>query len=214
MQRIHRLQFFLGQINVVQFLQEPPVNLRLFVDFIHRITFVERFGNGKNTTVGRIDQFFVNLLNGNFFLVAYKTVHSDADHPDSFLNGFFERPANRHDFAYRLHRTSKVFRYSGKFIQIPTRNFADDVVKGGFKGGSGDFGNLVFQLVQSITQAQLGRNESQRITGCFRCQGRRARQPGIYLNHPVIFRIRIERILNITFADNSDVTDDLDGQRT
>ena len=37
------------------------------------------------------------------FVITYETVHSLTDHTKAFLDDFFERATDRHDFTYRFH---------------------------------------------------------------------------------------------------------------
>ena len=94
----------------------------------------------------------------------------------------------------------------------PARDFANDVVERRFEAGGRALGDVVFQLVQAVSEAQFRRDEGQRITGRFGRQRRRTAQPGVHLDHAVVFRVRVEGVLHIAFADDPDVPDDLDRQ--
>ena len=97
------------------------------------------------------------------FLVFNKAVHALANHAQSLLDGLFEGATDGHYFAYRLHRRAKFLVYAAKFAQVPTWYLADNVVEGGFEESTGGLCYRVFQFEKSVTHAQLGRNESQRI---------------------------------------------------
>ena len=72
---------------------------------------------------------------------------------------------------------------------------------------SGIWSTHFADLVERIAQCNLGGNESERITGGFGCQCRRAGQTGVHLNYAVVVGLGIERVLNVTFAHDAEVTD-------
>ena len=64
-------------------------------------------------------------------------------------------------------------------------------------------------LVERITQCNLGGNKSERITGSFGCQCRRTGQAGVHLDYAIVVGFGVERILNVTFTHDTEVTDTL-----
>ncbi len=53
---------------------------------------------------------------------------------NAFLQRFFERAADGHDFADGLHLRAERGVGAGKFLELPLRNFHDDVVDGRLEG--------------------------------------------------------------------------------
>ena len=76
----------------------------------------------------------------------------------TLLKSLLEGAANGHGFAHRFHGCGEdVFGFR-KFFKGPARDFHHTVVNGGFKGGIGFAGDVVFQLIQGIAHCQLGRD--------------------------------------------------------
>ncbi len=65
--------------------------------------------------------------------------------------------------------------------------------------------------MQAVAHCQLSSHKSQGITRSFRCQRTGTRQTGIYFNHPIIFRIRVQTILHVTLTHNPHMTNNFDG---
>ena len=59
---------------VLQLAQEPRINLRQFMNTFHRISFFQGFCYRKNTQVGRISQFFIQIIKMQTF-ISYKAMH-------------------------------------------------------------------------------------------------------------------------------------------
>ena len=158
-------------VDIFQFAEEPGVDLGQVVDPVDRITFFERLGDREDTQVGRMRQFFFKVTEFQV-AVADESVHPLPDHPQSFLDDLLERLADRHDLADGLHARSDLARNAGELAQVPTRDFADQVVE-----RRGHVSRIrrshLADLVERIAQGQFGRHERQRIARSLRRQRRR-----------------------------------------
>ena len=114
--------------NVFQLADEPRVNLGQFVDALDGITFFQRLCDGKDTQVGRIGQFIVQVREAGM-VIAYEAVHALTNHTQSFLDNLFKRPSDGHDFAHRLHAGADAVGYAGKLVEVPARNLANQVIQ-------------------------------------------------------------------------------------
>ena len=148
------------------------------------------------------------------FLVLHESVHALADHAESFLDGLFERASDCHHLTHRLHAGAQLTVYAMELAQVPARNLAHHIVECRLKESRSGFGHRVLQVEQSVAQSQLGSHECQRITRSLRCQRRRTAQTRVHLDHTVIFRFGIERILHVALSHDTDVADDADSQFT
>ena len=72
------------------------------MDTLDGISFFQSLRDSKDTQVGRAGEFFVQIIEMQV-VVAYEPVHSLAYHTKPFLDDFFERTADGHDFAYGFH---------------------------------------------------------------------------------------------------------------
>ena len=72
------------------------------MDTFDGVTFFHCLCNGENTQVSRARKLFIKIIKVQF-VITYETVHSLTDHTKAFLDDFFERATDRHDFTYRFH---------------------------------------------------------------------------------------------------------------
>ena len=141
-----------------------------------------------------------------YVIVTDKPMHALSDHTKPFLDNLFKRTSDWHNLTYRLHARSDLTGYTGKLGQVPTRNLANIIIKL-WSHISGIRSSHLTDLVECVTQCHFCSHKCQRITGSLRSQCRRTAQTCIHLDHTIIIRIRIERILNVTLTDNTQVTD-------
>ena len=175
------------------------------MDTVNRISFFQSLCDREHTQVSRAGKFFIKVIKMQF-VISYKAVHALSDHTKTFLDDFLERATDRHDFTYRLHAWTDFAGNTGKLRQVPTRNLTDIVVE--LRSNIGRIRSTHFaDLVEWITQRDLSGNECQRITGSLGSQCGRTAQTSVHFDHTVIIRIWVERILDITFTYNAQVTD-------
>ena len=208
--RIVATQYQRVVVDILQFFEEPGRNLGQLEQTLDRVALLQSLGNGKHTQVGRVRQLLVQIVKV-LVLVAHETVHTLADHTQTLLDHLLERLTDRHNLTHRLHRRADLARYACELREVPTRDLADQVVQLGSlicRIGSIHLANLV----ERVTQCQLCCNKCQRITRSLRRQCRRTAQTSINLDHAVVVGIRVERILNVTLADNTDMADNLNRQ--
>ena len=167
----------------------------------------------EDTLVCRLAQGCVDI--GNLqFLVLHESVHTLSDHTESFLDGLFKGTSDSHHLTHRLHRRPQFLIDPMELREVPARNLAHHVVEGRFEEGRCGLRHRVFQFEESVAHTQLCSYKGQRIASSLRGQSRRTRQAGIHLNHTIVFRLGVEGILHVTLADDTDMTDNLDSQRT
>jgi len=146
-------------------LKEPPVDPGQSVDLFHRVAGLHGIANHKDPHVGRLVQRFVDILY-NQFPVLNETVHSLAYHAQSLLYGFFKSASDRHHFPDRFHAAANLPGNTPELAKVPAWDLADHIIQCRFKKSRSDPGNGIFQLVQPVSQGQLGSHKSQRISGC------------------------------------------------
>ena len=134
---------------------------------IDGISGTERFGDNEDTGVGRFMECLVDV-GYHQLLVFYETMHALSDHTQPFLDRLFEGAPDRHHLAHRFHARPQLTSHTMKLTQIPARDLADHIVENRFEESTCRLRHRVFQIKKAVTQSQLGCDESQRITSCFR----------------------------------------------
>src|SRR5207302_8315577 len=89
---------------------------------------------------------------------------------NAFGKRLLERAANRHHLADRLHLRTQDGLSTRELLELPARNFDYDIVEYRFKGGGRDLGDVILDLVEPITDRQLGSNLRDRESGGLRRQ--------------------------------------------
>ena len=139
------------------------------MDLVDGVASAHCLGNHKDTSVGRLFQCFIDI--GHLkFLVAHESVRSLADHAETLLDCFLERTSDCHDLADTLHAGTNLPGHAVEFGKVPTRDFADDIVKRRFEECRSRLGNGVLQVEETVAETEFRSHECQRITGSLGCQ--------------------------------------------
>ena len=203
-------QLMLEINDILQFAEEPGINLGQLVDAVDADALLQSLCYGKDTQVGGVSQLVLYILKLQSF-VTYKAVHTLAYHTEALLDNFLKRTADGHDLTHRLHARTNLAAHADKLGEVPARNLANQVVE--LRSHVGRVGRAHFtNLVERIAQRNLGSHKSQRIASSLGCQCRRTRQTGIHLNHAVVVGLGVEGILDVAFTHDVQMTDALDGE--
>ncbi len=200
-----------GIYNILQTIKKPSVNLSEFMYALHRVTLEHRLGYGEYALVSRLLQSVLQFGKVTL-IVAYKSMHTLPYHAQTLLNSLLKGAADSHHLAHRLHRRAYLAAHAVKFSEVPARYLAHYIVEGRLKESRRLLGHRVFEVKQSVTQTELGCNESERIAGSLGGESRRAAQTGVDLDDAIVHRLWVEGILHVTFAHNADVAYDFDGK--
>ena len=167
--------------------QKPFIDVGKFVNAVDGITRFQRLHDGEDPFFGRFPEILFQILKmKSVVFVGHQPAGADLQHAQGFLQCLLELAADRHHFAHRLHTRAEAARDPAKFFQIPAGNLHHHVIQGRLEKGFGHPGDGIGQLVQSVSQGQLGGHEGQGIAGRLRGQGGAAREPGIDLDDAII----------------------------
>ena len=139
-------------------------------------------------------------------------VNADLQSAQRLLKAFLESATDRHDLAHRFHLRGEMRIGGREFLESKARHLGDDIVDRRLEGrGRGTAGDVVAQLVEGVAHRQLGRHLGNRKPGCLRGERRRARDPGIHLDHDHATGIGVDGELNIRAPGiNADLAQDGD----
>ena len=203
-------KFLLVVYDVLQLAQEPGINLGQLEDTVDGISLFQSLGNSKDTQVGGVRQFIIQVLEFHVF-ITHEAVHSLTNHTQTFLNDFFERATDGHNFTHGLHAGADFAADTYELRQVPTRNLANQVIQlrsGICRVGSSHLANLV----ERIAQSNLGSHECQRITGSLGSQCGRTGETCVHLDDTIVVCLGVERILDVTFTHDAQVADTFGGE--
>ena len=82
--------------DIFQFADKPRVNLGQFIDAFD-VTFFQCLCNGKDT-LGQSGWPVHHPVGEAGVVIAHKSVHALSNHTKTFLDDFFKRTSDRHDF--------------------------------------------------------------------------------------------------------------------
>lgn len=194
--------------NVLQLVEEPLVDLGQLMDLLDRVVLVEHgLADGEPSAVSGVLKLKVEILK----LVALESDESGVDLADSLLERLLKGSADSHDLTDRLHGAANVALDVLELGKIPPRNLGHNVVQGGLKVGGSGLGDSVGQLGEGVSETNLGGGVSQGVSGSLGGQSRRSRKTGVDLDDSVVKTIRLEGVLDVTLANDTEMSDNLDG---
>lgn len=176
------------------------------MDLVQGVALVESLGEGVDTGRSGVSQLLIDILH-DFWASLETLVTSHLDGSESFLKGFFPGSTNGHDLTDRFHLGAELRLHTSELVQIPSRDLGNDVIERRLEAGRGGLGDGVTDLRERNTQAELGSDESDRVSGGLGGEGRRPRQTRVYLNDVVGLGVGVESVLDITLTNDSQVAD-------
>lgn len=202
----------LGAVNnVLQLVEEPLVDLGQLVHAINRVVLVKHgLTNGQPSAVGGVLELEVEVLE----LVTLEADKPRVDLADGLLERLLKGTADSHNLTDRLHGTADIALDVLEFGQIPSGDLGNDIIKRGLEVGGRGLGHGVGKLGQAVAQADLGCGVGQGVTGGLGGQSGRTGKTGVDLDNPVVETIRLKSVLNVALADDTQMTNDLDGGRS
>ena len=180
------------------------------MDFFQTQTFSQRLGNNPDPLVVHHPQAASQLLHGEITeIIASQTVHVLFQGTNGLHQRSLKIVTDAHDLSGGLHLCGQRPLGREKLIKGQTRDFHHTVVQRGFKACIGLPGDSVFNLVQRISQGNLGRHLGDRISGGLGSQGRGTAHPGIHLDHTIFKAGGMQGKLHITAAGNLKLIDNV-----
>ena len=133
----------------------------------------------------------------------------------SLLQTLGERATDGHDLSDALHLRAENTRGAGQLLESPPRNLGDDVVDRGFETGRCHASDVVRDLVEGVSDRQLGGDLGDRESGGFRRQCTRSGHARVHLDDDLVAVARIDCELDVRSAGlDTDPTDAGEGRVT
>ena len=111
------------------------------------------------------------------------------------VQGLLEVAADGHHFTHGLHLGGQTVVGAGELLEVEARHLGHHVVDGRLEGGRGaTAGDVVHQLVQGVTDGELGGDLGDGEAGRLGGQRRGARHPRVHLDddHAAVFGVDAE----------------------
>jgi hypothetical protein len=178
------------------------------MNLLDRVVLVEHgLTNGEPSAVGGVLKLKVEILK----LVTLESDKSGVNLADSLLERLLKGSANSHNLTDRLHGTANVALDVLELGKIPSRNLSNNVVQRRLEVGGSGLGDRIRQLGEGVSETNLGGGVSQGVSGSLGGQSGRSRKTGVDLNDSVVKTIGLESVLNVTLANDTKMSDNLDG---
>ena len=153
--------------------EEPGVDLGQRKHLIHTHALGKGVAHVPDALGAGLAQLFLQHFAVLGFLV--HTVHAHFEAAQCLLERLLEGAAHGHDLAHGLHLRGEPTVSCREFLKGKTRDLGHNVVNAGLKAGrGGTTRDLVAQLVQGVTDRQLGRHLGNREASGLGGQCRRA----------------------------------------
>ena len=197
--RFHRMLFQLKLhiVNLFELVEEPRIDGGHLCQIFYRVPLAQSVSNIRKPLRMRCDQTLSKNFGFDFFR---PDSLARVQCPYAFEQSFFECAANGHHLADRFHLRTKAFIGSGEFLELPLRNFDYDIVEGRLKTGRSLASDVVCDLVERITDGQLGCDLCDGEPGGFGGQSGRARDTRVHFNHDHPSCRRMHGELNVRAA--------------
>ncbi|MNU91376.1 hypothetical protein D3C71_812600 [compost metagenome] len=178
--------------------QEPGVNLGQLEDAVHGETGAERIGDVPDPVATGILQLVADAGQGVGGIEVHHGVEAGLaglEAAQRLVQGLLEVAAYGHHFAHGLHLGGETVVGTGKLLEVEARDLGDHVVNRRLEGGRGTTaGDVVHQLVQGVTDGELGGDLGDGETGRLGGERGGAGDPRVHLydDHAAIFGVDAE----------------------
>ena len=120
-----------------------------------------------------------------------EAVQLDFRPPDGFHQGGLKGMGNGHDFAGGFHLGAQLPAGPVELVKGPLGELHHHIVHCGLKTGESLTGHIVFDLIQGVTQSDLGGDLGNGIARGLGGQGGGAGDPGVYLDDSILKAVRV-----------------------
>ena len=195
--------------DVLDFVEEPIVNLRDVVDFVNRgHAAAQGFGDDKDAFIvdaGKIllDAGIVPFVH----LVHVQAVYADFQGTDSFEESAFKVAVDAHDLARGLHLRAERMVSVDEFIKRPAREFDDAVVEGRLEAGFRLLCDSIRDFIERVADGDFCGDFRDRIARSLRSEGRRTADTRVDFDDVVAVAVRVEGILRVAAAFDAELAD-------
>ena len=194
---------------------EPQVNPCDFMDIFIGNASAQGLGNPPDPHVVHLFQLFPQLtVSKSGKVIGQEAVHMLFQGTDCLHQSAFKVGADTHDLAGGLHLGSQGTLGAYEFIEREPWHLDHAVIQHWLKACICLFCDRVLNLIQGITQGNLGSNLGNGVSGCLAGQCRGTAYPGVYLDDAVLKAVRVQGILHIAAAGNPQFADDIQGRGT
>ncbi len=187
--------------------QEPGVNLGQAEYAVHGETSAEGVGDVEDTVAAGILQLVADAGQGVRGIEIQHGVEAGLaglEATQGLVQGLLEVAADGHHFTDGLHLGGQTVVGAGELLEVEARHLGDHVVDGRLEGGRGTTaGDVVHQLVQGVTDGELGGDLGDGEAGRLGGERGGAGDPRVHLDddHAAIFRVDTELDVGATGLD-------------
>ena len=210
---VHRLavESVLHVYDDLQLIDEPLVDLRDVVDLLVAVATAKCLGDHPDTTViDTVKQLMKIMIVEVGEVVGHQRIDVLLEGTDGLHEAALEVVCNRHHLTGRLHLGAESVLCGDELIERKTRHLDNTVVEHRLEGCVGLTGNGILDLVEGVAQCDLCGYLRDRVTGRLRCEGGGSGYTRVYLDDAVLEALRIQGILYVTAAGDTELGDNVE----
>ena len=179
--------------------EEPPVDLRVTVDFLEGHADAERIRDIPEPLGSRICELVGHFLGVDGLQV--EAIDADFESAQRLLQRLLERASDGHHLTDGFHLRREAIVGLLEFFEREARNLGDDIIDRRFeRRGRKPTGDVVAQLVERVTDREFCGDLGDGKPGGLRRERGRARHARIHFDddHPAV--VRVDRELDVRAA--------------
>ena len=192
-------------------LKEPTIDRGKLVNLLHSETGEEGVAQKKNPLGARSAEFLTDRFDVGLDILAVRSIAEAADlqRAERFLERLLECASNGHGLAHALHLSGEGRIGRRELLKSETRNLGHDIIDRRLEAGGRDAGDVILQLIQRVSNSELGGDFGNRKSCRLRGQCRTARDARIHFNHDHAAVGRVDGELDVRPAGfNANCSDD------
>ena len=196
------LQGLLFPDDVFDLHQVPGVHLGMTEHLVHGQACPECVTDVPNPVSARHIQLtgegFPGVFGIQVLQLLIETFGTHFQTAECFLHGLLKSTANGHDFPHRLHLGGQAGVGLGEFLEGKPGNLGDHIIDARLeRGRSHATGDFILQLIQGITNRQLGRYLGNREAGGLGGQSGGPGHPRVHLDDYHAAGVRVDAELHV-----------------
>src|SRR5947199_319296 len=149
---------------VLDLVQKPSVDPAQLRNLVHAHSGFQSFCYVEDSLISGLPELFSDPLDTSSWNSVISQLSPNVEHPDRFLQGFFEASSDRHDFTDGFHLGPDTLADFAELLEVPTRSLDYNVIKRRFETRRSHSSYLVRQFWENVAKGQFCSDVCYRVT--------------------------------------------------